>query len=465
MGDRKAAILQFNSAISPSQAAREGRADWQLPYQFYSSACMNDDTMSLAWHELGNTLCDMSLTPAALAAHRIAVECPDGELPGDIRAKDRGKSMVQIAYRLNTMGRLEEADEAIEKALNMDGTAQAWLVRSLISSAKCNHADAVVAGRRALDLEPDNATIETALGLTLMFKGDLSKGLKHFDARFRYKLKHFLTFPYPQWHGEQGKTVFLVADQGLGDTISFARFLPESAKRCKFMYVGAQKELVRLFKASFQHIPNIEIIPPMATGWPPCESWTTFVSLPTALGLNDHEIKETRGIAIPQFTVPMSWKSPDRKYHIGVAWSGSPIGDINHHKSFPVENLLRLYEIPGVQLYSLQIDAKSADLHAAGCAALIRDLSPFVNDVADTTAIIRNLDLIVTVESALGHVAGACGKRTIIPYSANGHDYRLGRDGENIIWYPRHSIVKQKRYEPWSLTFDRVVEAVRGELR
>jgi ADP-heptose:LPS heptosyltransferase len=112
----------------------------------------------------------------------------------------------------------------------------------------------------------------------------------------------------------------------------------------------------------------------------------------------------------------------------------------------------------------LQIDAKSADLHAAGCAALIRDLSPFVNDVADTTAIIRNLDIIVTVESALGHVAGACGKPTIIPYSALGCDYRLGRDGENIIWYPHHQVVKQCRDEPWSITFDRVVEKVRETL-
>ena len=112
------------------------------------------------------------------------------------------------------------------------------------------------------------------------------------------------------------------------------------------------------------------------------------------------------------------------------------------------------------------MDDKRNDLHAAGCAALIRDLSPFINDVADTTAIIRELDLVVTLESALGHFASLRGsKRTIIPYSALGHDYRLGRDGENIIWYPGHSIVKQKINEPWSVTFDRVVESVRKELK
>ena len=465
MGDRRAAITQFNQGSEAATAARAGKGDWQLAYQLHSSAVMSDDTAGFFWHELGNDLADMQLSAASLAAFRISIEMTDGMLPGDMRPEYRAKSMVQMAYRLYVLGRYEESGPYLEEAMRLDPMQpQAWCVSSLVASIMGDHDKAVGDARRALDLDPDNATIETALGLNLLFRGDLRNGLKHFEARFRSKLKHFLTFPYPQWHGEAGKTVFLVADQGLGDTLSFARFLPEAARRCKFMYVGAQKELVRLFKASFQHIPNVEFIPPMATGWPPADCWTTFVSLPAAMDLSEDGIRNANGITIPQFGVSTQWKSPDRKHHIGVAWSGSALSDINHHKSFAVENLLRLYEIPGVQLYSLQCDAKANDLHAAGCAALIRDLSPFISDVADTTAILHHLDLVVTLESALGHIAGACGKRTIIPYSALGQDYRLGRDGENIIWYPKHSIVKQQLNEPWSVTFDRVVEAVREEL-
>jgi tetratricopeptide (TPR) repeat protein len=465
MGDRKSAILQFNQAAGPSDLARQGKGDWQLPYQLYSSACMNDDTMSLAWHQLGATLDDMQLSAGALAAHRRAIELPPGNLPGDMNEKDRAKSLTQIAYRLYVLGNIEEASEVIDRAISTDGTVpQSYCVRSLVLSMQGEHLLACENARRGLEMDPTNATIETALGLNLLFRGDLAEGLKHFEARYRDKLKHFLTFPYPQWSGDPGQTVFLVADQGLGDTLSFARFLPEAAKRCKFMYVGAQKDLVRLFKASFQHIPNIEIIPPMATGWPPADCWTTFVSLPTALGLDDDQIKNADGIKISRFTVPMSWKSPDREYHVGVAWSGSPASGIGHHKSFPVECLLDLYKIPGIQLYSLQCDDARNDLHKAGAAALIRDLSPFISDVADTTAILKHLDLVVTVESALGHISGACGKRTIIPYSALGQDYRIGRNGENIIWYGAHSVVKQKIDEPWSVTFDRVVEAVRQAL-
>lgn len=465
MGDRKAAIEQFNFGSEQFRLAREGKGDLNLAYQLYASSALNDSTMAMSWHELGNVLDELQLSAAALAAHRRAIELPDGITPGDISPQYRAKSMVQLAYRLHVLGRNEEASDIITDALKMDARSpQAWCVSSLVNSMLGLHGAAVDNAKRAHELDPINAVVETALALNLMFAGQLKEGLKHFEARYRYKLKHFLTFPYPQWKGEEGKAVYLVADQGIGDTLSFARFLRQAAARCKFMYVGAQKELVRLFKASFQDIPNIEIGTPNANGWPPADYWTSFVSLPTALDLSEEQIRAASGIKIPQFQVSRSWKSPDRKHHIAVAWRGSKNSDIDHHRSFPVENLLRLYEIDGVQLYSIQVGEEAKELHTAGCAALIRDLSPFINDVADTTAILRDVDLVVSVESAPAHIAGACGVRTIIPYSHAGNDYRIGRDGENIIWYPNHSIVKQYENETWHKTFDRVVQAVRKQL-
>jgi hypothetical protein len=467
VSDRRAAILQFNAGSEEATRARAGKGDFNLAYQMHASSVMNDSDFGMGWHELGNDLGDMQFSAAAVAAHRRALELPDGELPGDMSPAYRVKSLINLAYRLHVVGFNSEARTYIDRAMEMDAKIpQAWCVLSLINSIDGKHEAAISASSRGLELEPDNATIETAHALNLMFGGNLRAGLRHFEARFRYKLKHFLTYPYPQWHGEEGKTLYLVADQGLGDTLSFSRFVRSAVQRCKFVYIGVQKELIRLFNASFQDIPNIDIITPNAVGWPPADCWTTFVSLPTALDLSEDDIRSARQITIPNFTpTSLSWKATGRRLHVGVAWRGSSLSDIDHHRSFPVESLLMLYKIPGIQLYSLQADQRGDELHQAGCGALIRDLRPFIGDVADTCAIIRHLDMVVTVESALGHIAGACAARTIIPYSALGHDYRLGRRGEHIIWYPRHSVVQQRQGEGWAATFSRVVRAVEDEMR
>lgn len=463
---RRAAIVQFNAGSEHATAARAGRGDLALGYQLHCSAVMNDGSFGAGWHELGNDLGDLSHSAAAIAAHRRALELPDGDTPGDMAPALRVKSMVQLAYRLHVLGRNEEARSVVDRAIKLDNNvAQAWCVSSLIASVEGDHVEAVRDSAAALALDPGNATIETAHALNLLFAGQLKLGLRHFEARYRYKLKHFLTFPYPQWQGEKGKILYLVADQGLGDTLSFARFVRAAVARSKFVYIGAQKELIRLFKASFQDLPNIEVIGPNASGWPPAECWTTFVSLPTALDLSDDDIRQAPGIKIPKFSpTSLTWKATDRKFHIGVAWRGAAHSDIDHHRSFDVANLLRLYEIPGVQLYSLQADAKGDELHAAGCAALIRDLRPFIQDVADTTAIIRHLDLIVTVESALGHIAGACGAETWIPYSRLGRDYRASADGSNPIWYPKHRFFRQHEDCQWGPVFDDILTVLRRRI-
>ena len=253
LGDRVAAIQQFNAGSEAANRARTTGGDWQLAYQLHSSAVMNDDTFGAGWHELGNDLADMQHSAAALAAFRRSIELPDGPNAGDMVPAMRAKSLVQMAYRLYALGHLGEASVTIGRAIAMDSTSpQAWCVSSLIALISGRHEAAVQDALRGLNLDPTNATIETALGLNLLFAGYFRDGLKHFEARFRYKLKHFLTFPYPQWQGEESKVLYIVADQGLGDTLSFARFLRQAASRSKFVYAGVQKELIRLFKASFQ---------------------------------------------------------------------------------------------------------------------------------------------------------------------------------------------------------------------
>jgi hypothetical protein len=304
---------------------------------------------------------------------------------------------------------------------------------------------------------------EIALAFALMFDRQFAAGLKHFEKRFSWRLQHYLHAPYPQWQGEAGGTLFLMSDQGLGDTLSFARFTEQACKRCRFVHASVHPELMRLFAHAFVHIKNINLIP-QPSPFPQADYWSTFMSLPVAMGLNDEQIITCPHIARPNHSVTNNWKVPDRKLHIGIAWKGNDRSDIDRYRSIPLVQFLELYRVPGVQLYGLQIDAAVAHIYEQGCVALIRDLKPYVNDVADTVGVMQHLDLIITLESALGHIAGLAGKECWIPYSFLGRDYRAGLRGDKPIWYPKHRFFRQEQGETWAPVFERINEALREKI-
>ena len=196
------------------------------------------------------------------------------------------------------------------------------------------------------------------------------------------------------------------------------------------------------------------------------DAWSTFVSLPFALGLTDDEIKRAPSIDMPRPPMSNQWKVPDRKFHIGIAWAGSPLNDIDKHRNIPIHHFMELYKVPGIQLYSLQCDAKKFDLNLWGFAPLIRDLSGYIRDVADSVSILDQLDLVITVESALGHIASMAGREHWCPYSYLGRDYRAsvsGADGTRL-WTPRARFFQQSDDMRWEPVFERIVEALKEKV-
>jgi hypothetical protein len=117
------------------------------------------------------------------------------------------------------------------------------------------------------------------------------------------------------------------------------------------------------------------------------------------------------------------WKVPDRKFHIGIAWSGSALNDINSHRSIDLKHFLDLCEVPGVQLYSLQKDAKRQDLYDTGASSVIRDLSGYISDVTDTLSIMKGLDLVIACESAVPHMAALADKECWVAVQQDGQGF------------------------------------------
>lgn len=454
MGDR-AAALQFLKSGEEAARDRGNQKNVDHGYQLMTSACYADPTFWDAFYRNGNAAVDLMRPEAAIACYRRALEC-------DLTANEKAPILTNLAWKLHEFGRFDEAVDLLDEAMRLaPHLALPHIHTASIMTALGATATAVQHARKAHEMFSDDPLGEFALAFALLFDRQFAKGFKAFEARFPARLPQFLHYPYPKWKGEKGKTVFLVADQGLGDTLSFARFIPQVAERAGYIHACVQQELMRTFRHAFRHYDNINWLP-QPCNFPPADAWSTFVSLPYALGLNDKQIREVPNYETLKENIRSDWKVPDRKFHIGIAWAGSPQNDIDKHRCVPVTQFLELYRVPGIQLYSLQMDNRKHELFSTGCAPVIRDLSGYVRDICDTFNVLHHLDMVISIESVLPHICSMIGKEAWVPYSALGKDYRIGYDGADRLWTPNHRIFCQQLGEKdWQPTFDRIIEALR----
>ena len=455
MGDRASAINLFNAAVKATQD--RSFKDWAThAFGLFNGSCLLDPNFGLSFYHLGNSNGDLNRLETAVACYRRA-------LRGDLDTVERMHCLSNLAWRLHQIGELEEslrvALECVEFAPELP---YGWVNLSVAHGAFGDRIACRSAALKAYELSPDDKTVQFNLAFAYLFNGEYALGLKYFESRFEERLRQYLTYPYPKWNGEPDKTVFLVADQGLGDTLSFSRFIPHAAKKAKYIHAMVQPPLLRAFNEAFVHLPNVNFVP-TSTGYPYADVWTTFVSLPYACQLTDQEIKGAPHPRLPVYDISTQWKVPDIKLHIGVQWGGAQFNDIDRWRSFHVNHLLKLYQVPGIQLYSLQVDEHKNEMMATGCEALIRDLSPWINDITDTVSILKNLDMVICCESSLAHIAGTIGKEVWIPYSFHAHDYRLGHNGP-ILWYKNHRLFLQNRDLRWETCFDNIIAALKERL-
>lgn len=445
MTPREQAISFYNKATEVS------KTEPQMSYKMLCASVEADPTMSQGWYALGNADAEMKLGAAGVACQRRAVE----ENPED------GKAWANLGFFLHHEGKQEEAIDACKRAISIDeNLANAWMTTSLAQSIQEKTDESLKSALHATSLDM-NVTTEMALGFAYLYAGDFAKGLHHFEAKLPYKLTQYLAFPWPQWKGEDipGQTLYCVADQGLGDTLSFLRFVPAAAARCGTMLLMIQPELMRLAAMMLERVPNIELLP-LNGPLPIADVWVAITSLPVALELTTEEIEFASGLPIP-LERPLTdavWKAAHRKLHIGICWAGSTGNEGDKWRSMTIEPFLELYRVPGIQLYSLQVGGRANDVHNTGSAALVKDMSGYIRDVADAAVIVKQMDLIVTVETFLGHLAGALDVETLTLYARNAGDWRHGRTRQRPIWYPKTKIIKQDETATWEPVIDRLIE-------
>ena len=320
--------------------------------------------------------------------------------------------------------------------------------------------DAIAAYRRAISLQVDHPDARQNLSLALLQAGDYANGFLEYEWRWKVSGAGALVrkFKQPRWVGEDpaGKTVFVYEEQGFGDVIQFARYVRFLANRGARVILGCRPELGRLM-AGCAGVAEVLVA---GQRTPPFDLHCPLLSLPLFCGTNTladvpAEVPNQRvsdAIARPwKERVPRGGR---RK--VGLSWAGNPTNRNDKLRSIALKNFLPWAQVAGIEFHSLQVGPAAAEA-GQGPTLPITDHSPHLRDFAETAALIEQLDLVISVDTAVAHLAGALGKPVwiLVPKEP---DWRwlLGRT--DCPWYPTARLFRQT--DGW----DGVIQMVAQEL-
>jgi tetratricopeptide (TPR) repeat protein len=427
--------LQNNLAVVLEDLGRPGEAVGR-----YREALRLRPDYCDALGNLGNALRSLGQSAEALASYRAAIACDPGQ----------PDAYYNLANSLRGEGQWREAVENYRKLLALrPAHLSGWInLGGSLLSLNCFD-EAIQAERRALEIDPDSADAHWNLALALLATGDYRQGWRE----YQWRLKDRCSFPAsfagrPMWDGSPiaGKTLLLRCEQGLGDALQFFRYLPMLARAGARIVLECRPELLSLFD---RQSPAIRCF---AKGGepPPFDCFCYLLSLPFLLGTTLSNLPAQIPYLEPDPALGALWdeKMPGGALKVGVVWAGSASYKNDRNRSLPPELLAPLAGLPGTRVYSLQMGEAAADLAALGRGEAVHDLSGGVRDFADTAAIIANLDLVVTVDTAVAHLAGALGKRTflMLPVFC---DWRWLTQRTDSPWYPTLRLYRQQSSGDW----------------
>jgi hypothetical protein len=365
----------------------------------------------------------------------------------------------------HSAGRVEEGMAAYRRAVEIDpGNVKA---HSNLGTAfmERNAPDlAIAAYERALATNPINPTVRTFLAFAQLLSGDLPAGWRNYESRWAAgaagNRRPFLRKPWLGGRSLAGRSILLCSEQGYGDMIQFARFVPLVASLGARVHLEAKQPLQRLFQASFPQLAAFHVVGEAA---PRCEEYCTVPGLALAFGTG----LSTIPAGVPYLTAPaaarLAWSDvqfPPGVPRIGIAWAGAATHQNDSKRSIPFAQFRGILAGGDVSAVCLQTEVRESDRQALAATPAVLDLSGRLRDFADTAALIEKLDLIIAVDTAAAHLAGALGRAVwvLLPFAP---DWRWMLDRVDSPWYPSMRLFRQPSAGDW----DSVIAAVRRELQ
>jgi tetratricopeptide (TPR) repeat protein len=454
-------------AIDPSDAAgfrclgtaykKQGRLD--LAAACFRRAVELCPAFPEAWNNLGNTLSEQGALPAAAECFLRACH---------IQPEFAG-AHFNYAQALAGMGRFDASIVACRRAIVLaPRSAEFYNGLGIVLFDSQRIEEALSAYEQALVLRPDFASARYNRSLAWLLQGDFARGWSEYEWRWKLPSASVPTsYQQPRWDGapQPDATILLDAEQGLGDTIQFARYATLVKARVGRVILRCQPPLVALLKS----LPSgVDQLIGQDEALPSFDAWLPLLSVPQFFTPSIETIPRTVPYLSAEDSLVRLWRPRIERFaglRVGIHWQGNPAFLKDRFRSMPLACFEPLAKLPGVRLISLQKGAGSEQLAHRSATFPVVDLelkpaelhAPFV----DTAAILRCLDVMVTSDTSLAHLAGALGVETwlAVPHVP---EWRWLLDRDDTPWYPTVRLVRQSQVGQWGGVFVRIAAALRN---
>jgi tetratricopeptide (TPR) repeat protein len=379
---------------------------------------------------------------------------------------DYGEAWANLAAVLRDLGRMSDGADAERKALLLQGgPLPAYLALGMTLREQRRLEEAADVLRQGVRRSPDDALLHFNLALILLEAGHYRAGFTEYE--WRWRLPEFqarrVDFGRPGWDGSdlQGRTILLHAEQGLGTNVQFVRYAPLVAARGGKVVMLCPPGLAPLFRT----VEGVTAVVDGGQPPPPFDMHAPMASLPRLLGTTFESIPSRVPYVAAEPARVAAWRKRlaadgpvAAGMKVGLVWAGNQKPD--PARTCPLSAFAPLAGVAGVQFYSLQKGDAAAEARRRPDGLALLDLSDALHDFADTAAAIANMDLIISVDTSVAHVAGALGKPvwTLLPYLA---DWRWGVDRADSPWYPTMRLFRQLKLGEWSDVMERVAGALK----
>jgi Flp pilus assembly protein TadD len=442
----------------------------------YRRATVHDPNDYAILNNLGNVLWEQGRLDEAVLWFRPAVALrPDSPV-----------ALMNLGVALADLGAFDEALGYIRESINLLPDSPESHVNLGNTLAREGNLDAALACyENALRLRPDFPVARRYRAYLWLARGDYERGWPEHEWRLKCAKPRVLAVNSPGWTGGdlKGRSILLVAEQGLGDVLQFVRFAPLVKERAGRVVLACPEQLIRLVA----RCPGIDLVMDWNSTLPACDTHAYLMSLPMIFGttldsipgepymfVDPQTVEDWRPVVARALSQQADCRLDDgtnttRAFTIGITWQGNRGNTVDRWRSFPLTHFAHLARLPGVRLISLQTGDGTEQLGELDGRFRVVELSQGNNgddprrDFLDTAAVMSQLDLVVAPESAVAHLAGSLGVRVWVPLSTVG-DWRWMLERDDSPWYPTMRLFRQTTPGDWATVFQRMARALSHDL-